>query len=63
MRRHGLSDAYERLKDLTRGRQVTREALLEFIRTLDIPEAERSRLLALEPSSYIGLAPSLARDV
>jgi len=63
MRRHGLADAYERLKDLTRGRQITRETLREFIRTLEIPESERARLLALEPSSYTGLAETLARDV
>ena len=63
MRRHGLGDAYERLKDLTRGRQINRETLREFITSLDIPKAERERLLALDPKSYVGLAERLARDV
>jgi adenylosuccinate lyase len=63
MRRHGLGDAYERLKDLTRGRQINRETLREFIASLDIPKAERDRLLALDPKSYVGLAERLARDV
>ncbi|HLF10008.1 MAG TPA: adenylosuccinate lyase [Gammaproteobacteria bacterium] len=63
MRRHGVADAYERLKELTRGRPITGEGLREFIRTLEIPEAERKRLLALEPSSYTGLAQTLARDI
>jgi adenylosuccinate lyase len=63
MRRHGLADAYERLKEVTRGRQVTRAALVNFIATLEIPETERTRLLALEPSTYVGLAAELARRV
>jgi adenylosuccinate lyase len=63
MRRHGLVDAYERLKELTRGRQVNRETLVEFIHTLEIPEEDRSRLLALEPASYTGLAEDLARKI
>jgi adenylosuccinate lyase len=63
MRRHGLGDAYERLKDLTRGRQIGRDTLREFIAGLDIPEAERERLLALDPKTYVGLAERLARDV
>jgi adenylosuccinate lyase len=63
MRRHGLGDAYERLKDLTRGRQIGRETLREFIAGLDIPEAERDRLLGLTPQSYVGLAAQLASDV
>ena len=63
MRRHGLGNAYERLKELTRGRQITRAALEEFIGALEIPEAERVRLLALDPASYTGLAAELARRV
>jgi adenylosuccinate lyase len=63
MRRHGLVDAYERLKDLTRGREVGREALVDFINSLEIPTAERRRLLALTPSDYTGLAERLAREI
>jgi adenylosuccinate lyase len=63
MRRHGLPDAYERLKDLTRGKAITRELIHAFIRTLEIPAAERDRLLALTPATYTGLAAELAREI
>jgi adenylosuccinate lyase len=63
MRRYGLADAYEQLKELTRGRGIDRETLRDFISKLDIPPAERMRLMRLEPSSYTGLAERLARDV
>jgi adenylosuccinate lyase len=63
MRRHGLPNPYEQLKALTRGRAVTREALHDFIARLDLPAAEKARLLAMTPASYIGLAAGLARRV
>jgi adenylosuccinate lyase len=64
MKRYGIADAYEQLKALTRGRQgIDREALHGFIRQLDIPQAERERLLRLTPAGYIGLAASLARRI
>jgi adenylosuccinate lyase len=63
MRRYGLANAYEQLKELTRGRAIDREALKDFISKLDIPPAERMRLMRLDPSSYTGLAERLARDV
>ncbi|HEY9181997.1 MAG TPA: adenylosuccinate lyase [Gammaproteobacteria bacterium] len=63
MRRHGLPDAYEQLKELTRGRAIDANTLREFVSRLDIPPAERSRLLALDPSSYTGLAAELARRI
>jgi adenylosuccinate lyase len=63
MRRHGLPDAYEQLKELTRGRRIDAKALRDFIGVLPIPAAERQRLLALEPSSYTGLAAELARRI
>jgi adenylosuccinate lyase len=63
MRRHGLVNAYEQLKELTRGREIDRETLRDFITKLDIPPQERKRLLQLEPASYTGLAERLARDV
>ena len=63
MRRYGLPDAYEQLKDLTRGRAVDGDTLREFVAGLAIPPAERERLLALDPSSYTGLAADLARRV
>jgi adenylosuccinate lyase len=63
MRRYGVPNAYERLKDITRGRTVTAEALHALIGQLDIPEPERQRLLAMTPASYVGMAAELARRV
>lgn len=61
MRRFGVADAYEQLKGLTRGQRIRRDDLHAMIRKLPIPQAERDRLLALTPASYIGAAASLAR--
>ncbi|MEO6032575.1 MAG: adenylosuccinate lyase [Burkholderiaceae bacterium] len=63
MRRYQLPNPYERLKELTRGKSVTREAFHAFIRTLEIPAAERDRLLLMTPGSYIGLAGVLAKRI
>jgi adenylosuccinate lyase len=63
MRRYGVPAPYEKLKGLTRGRPVTRELLQEFIKSLDIPDAEIKRLLELTPETYSGLAAGLARDI
>ncbi|MGH8660138.1 MAG: adenylosuccinate lyase [Burkholderiales bacterium] len=64
MRRHGIADAYEKLKGLTRGREgITREALHAFIKGLAIPDAEKQRLLALTPATYIGKAAELAKRI
>ena len=54
---------YERLKALTRGKAITRETMREFVQTLELPEAEKVRLLALTPASYVGLAAELAARV
>ncbi len=62
MRRYGIPEPYEKLKALTRGQAVTREILHEFIGSLEIPEPEKERLLALTPQSYIGLAVELAQN-
>jgi adenylosuccinate lyase len=61
LRRHGVPDAYERLKELTRGKRVDREGLLRFIGELPLPDAEKKRLSALTPGSYIGNAAAQAR--
>ncbi|MEK6592973.1 MAG: adenylosuccinate lyase [Pseudomonadota bacterium] len=64
MRRYGVSGAYEQLKELTRGKGITRETLHAFISGLTtIPQAERKRLLALTPASYIGKAADLAKKI
>lgn len=63
MRRHGIENPYEQLKALTRGKGITREALQRFIQGLDIPEADRTRLLAMTPASYLGMAAELAARI
>ncbi|HET7267234.1 MAG TPA: adenylosuccinate lyase [Oleiagrimonas sp.] len=63
MRRHGLPNPYEQLKALTRGHGMTRETIREFIQSLDLPEADKNRLLELTPGAYTGLATHLARDI
>ena len=63
MRRYGIENPYEQLKELTRGKGITREALQEFIQNLAIPEDEKTRLLQLTPANYIGIAAQLARQV
>jgi adenylosuccinate lyase len=61
MRRYGAANPYERLKDLTRGKAITREAIAAFIDSLgEVPLAERERLKALSPAGYTGLAAALA---
>ncbi|NDZ13462.1 adenylosuccinate lyase [Variovorax sp. WS11] len=61
MRRFGVQGAYEQLKEVTRGKTVTAEALHKLIRSLEIPDAEKERLLAMTPGSYTGKAAELAR--
>jgi adenylosuccinate lyase len=63
MRRYGVQGAYEKLKEVTRGKTVTAQALHGLISSLDIPAAEKQRLLAMTPGSYVGLAAALARRV
>ncbi len=64
MRRHGVEQAYEKLKELTRGKAgVTRESMQAFIRTLAIPDNAKKRLLALTPDTYTGNAATQARNL
>jgi len=63
MRKHGVPDAYEKLKALTRGKRLDRRQLAAFVRALPIPAAAKKRLLALTPAAYTGLAADLARRV
>jgi adenylosuccinate lyase len=61
LRRHGVPDAYERLKTLTRGRRVDAAALSAFVATLPLPQEARAQLAQLKPADYLGLACELAR--
>ncbi len=62
MRRYGLPQPYEQLKALTRGQGMTEASMRQFIGSLELPKADKERLLALTPASYIGLAERLARE-
>ena len=55
----GMADPYERLKELTRGKKVTPEAMRAFIADLGMPAEVEARLLALTPATYTGLAEQL----
>ncbi len=63
MRRYGIENPYEKLKELTRGKAITREDLHRLINSLDLPEDARDRLLQLTPQSYIGNADSQAKKI
>ena len=64
MRRYGVANPYEQLKELTRGKGgITKESLHAFIDGLTIPDAEKTRLKAMTPASYTGLAAELARQI
>jgi adenylosuccinate lyase len=64
MRRYGIANPYEQLKELTRGKtEINRETLHLFIEKLNIPKSEKTRLLQLTPQDYIGLAFHLARRI
>ena len=63
MRRYGVVGAYEKLKEVTRGKAVQAADLHHLIRSLEIPEAEKTRLLAMTPASYTGIAAQLAQRV
>ena len=64
MRRYGIANAYDKLKELTRGQSgINRASLQTFITSLNIPEAEKQRLLQLTPDTYIGKAAELAKRI
>ena len=64
MRRYSIENAYDKLKELTRGKGgINRDSLHAFIHTLDIPEAEKQRLLKLTPATYTGKAGELAKRI
>jgi adenylosuccinate lyase len=63
MRRYAVPNAYEKLKELTRGTRVSREGMQAFVSTLDIPEAAKAELLKLTPWDYTGKAAELAKRI
>src|SRR5690349_3767717 len=63
MRRYGIENPYEQLKELTRGKGITKEALREFIGTLAIPQEAKDLLMAMTPANYTGIAAELAKAI
>jgi adenylosuccinate lyase len=63
MRRYGIENPYEQLKELTRGKGISKDALREFINGLAIPQQAKDYLLAMTPANYIGHAAQLARKI
>lgn len=63
MRRHGINDAYEQLKALTRGKAITKESIGEFIDQLELPQKTKKQLAELTPSNYTGYAVSLTEKI
>jgi adenylosuccinate lyase len=61
MRRYGIENPYEQLKELTRGKGINQADLQVFIRGLAIPEDAKARLLEMTPSSYLGKAVELTQ--
>ncbi|SFQ86415.1 adenylosuccinate lyase [Halopseudomonas formosensis] len=63
MRRYAVPEAYEKLKELTRGKGITPEAMQAFVDSLEIPQEAKRELKALTPASYIGNAAAQARRI
>jgi adenylosuccinate lyase len=63
LRATGSPSGYERLKDFTRGRAIDAHSLAAFIDTLPLADAEKQRLKTLRPTTYVGLAARLAREI
>jgi adenylosuccinate lyase len=63
MRRFGVANPYEQLKELTRGKGIEKDALRQFIAKLPLPESDRQRLLDMTPASYVGKAAELAKRI
>ncbi len=63
MRRYGIANPYEKLKELTRGKHISREGMQAFVQGLEIPPQAKAELLELTPWTYIGKAAELARRI
>lgn len=63
MRKHGISEPYEKLKALTRGESLSQERIIALVAGLDLPEAVKQEMLALEPANYVGEAQRLVEQL
>ena len=62
MRKNGVANPYEKLKELTRGAKMDESSMRAFVESLELPDDDKARLLALSPASYVGLAAQLGRE-
>lgn len=63
MRKHGHANSYDKLKAITRGKAIGEEEIRSFIESVDLPEEDKKRLLALTPSQYVGIGASLVKHI
>ncbi len=63
MRRYGIEQPYEKLKAFTRGKAITKDAMGEFIASLELPQSAKDELNAMTPASYVGNAEAQAKKV
>ncbi len=63
MRRFGIEQPYEKLKAFTRGKAITKDMMIEFVGSLELPQAEKDALVAMTPASYIGNAIEQAKAI
>ncbi len=63
MRKHGHTNPYDKLKEITRGKTIGEVEIKEFINSIELPQADKDRLLALTPSTYVGIAGSLLKNI
>jgi adenylosuccinate lyase len=63
MRKAGIEKPYEKLKELTRGKTIDQAAIHDFIKSLELAEEDKARLLKMTPASYIGLAVQIAEEL
>ena len=63
MRRDGIANPYEKLKEFTRGKRINIDEMRQFIDTLELDDAVKAQLKALTPATYVGVAEKLAREI
>ena len=63
MRKAGIENPYERMKELTRGKTITPDDIRSFVETLELPEDDKTRLLELTPEKYIGIAKEMLHNI
>jgi adenylosuccinate lyase len=63
MRRYGIAEPYEKLKAFTRGKAITKDMMVDFVNSLDLPDSAKMALLAMTPASYIGNATEQAKNI